>query len=135
MMKIAGSFRETMRAYGWRPRRSLVFVSFAASEFGHVGSQEWIEQHLPKLKNRVVAYINADTCVTGKMRLFFHYANLTNRLVYVGPDVDVTASVSLKNTIIDAIKTIPDPYNEEDFDRSYFDFWKDKASGGYRQVR
>ena len=35
-----------------------MFVSFAASIHGHIGATEWLEHHLPKLKNRVVAYIN-----------------------------------------------------------------------------
>lgn len=39
MVEVARTIEETMSAYGWRPRRSIIFVSFAASEYGHIGSQ------------------------------------------------------------------------------------------------
>ena len=57
MMEIAAAIYETMKSYGWRPRRTLIFVSFGASEFSNVGSREWIEEHLPKLKNRYYHYV------------------------------------------------------------------------------
>ena len=107
MVHIATAIIETMRSYGWRPRRTLVFVSFSGSEFGHIGAQEWLEEHLPKLKNRVVSYINIDGCVSGHA-------------------IDATASVPLKKVIVEALKNVPDPINYNDYERTYYDFWKDQ---------
>lgn len=50
---------------GWRPRRTLVFCSWGAEEYGLIGSTEWVEEHVDRLQGRAVAYINTDTCSTG----------------------------------------------------------------------
>ncbi|XP_064110762.1 N-acetylated-alpha-linked acidic dipeptidase 2-like [Macrobrachium nipponense] len=50
---------------GWRPRRTLVFCSWGAEEFGIIGSTEWVQEHLEKLAERAVLYINTDVCASG----------------------------------------------------------------------
>ena len=55
-----------------------MFVSFAASIHGHIGATEWLEHHLPKLKNRVVAYINLGAkylCFFSLSVFIFQYLN------------------------------------------------------------
>ena len=49
---------------GWRPRRTLVFASWDAEEFGLIGSTEWAEEHAAELQN-AVAYLNTDVAVAG----------------------------------------------------------------------
>ncbi len=114
LIGIVGAIEETMKAYGWRPRRTLIFASFGASKFGQIGAQEWLEQHLPKLQHRVVAFINLDSIVTG-------------------PDIDSTASIPLRPLILKALKSVPDPMDPSNYDRTYFDYWSEKTSGGYMQ--
>ena len=114
LMDLATSISKTMTAYGWRPRRTLIFVSFAASEFSNIGAKEWVEEHLPLLKNRVVSFINVDSCVSGK-------------------DFDSTASISLRKLFTKALKSIPDPFSPLDNRRKYFDYWKEKF-GGYNRI-
>ena len=109
LVHVAVAINRTMMTHGWRPRRSLVFVSFSGSEFGHIGAQEWLEQHLPKFKNRVVSYINIDGCVSGN-------------------HIDATASIPLKKIIIDSMKNIPDPIQPENYLRTYYDLWKEDYS-------
>jgi N-acetylated-alpha-linked acidic dipeptidase len=46
---------------GWRPRRTLVFAAWDAEEQGLLGSTEWVEEHLPELKEHAVIYINSDS--------------------------------------------------------------------------
>ena len=46
---LAKTFAKVARDTGWRPRRSIVFASWAAEEFGLVGSTEWVEENLPKV--------------------------------------------------------------------------------------
>ena len=50
---------------GWKPRRSIVFCSWGAEEYGLVGSYEWAEQYGKILSERAVAYINVDIAVEG----------------------------------------------------------------------
>ncbi|XP_069165777.1 N-acetylated-alpha-linked acidic dipeptidase 2-like isoform X2 [Procambarus clarkii] len=50
---------------GWRPRRTLVFCSWGAEEYGLIGSTEWVEEHVNKLQERAVMYLNTDICASG----------------------------------------------------------------------
>ncbi|XP_042865752.1 N-acetylated-alpha-linked acidic dipeptidase 2-like [Penaeus japonicus] len=50
---------------GWRPRRTLVFCSWAAEEPGVIGSTEFAEQFSAILKDRAVAYLNVDMVMEG----------------------------------------------------------------------
>ncbi len=50
---------------GWRPRRSLVFLSWGAEEFGLQGSVEFSEEFAKKLSDRAVSYLNVDICMSG----------------------------------------------------------------------
>ncbi|XP_064110868.1 N-acetylated-alpha-linked acidic dipeptidase 2-like [Macrobrachium nipponense] len=52
---------------GWRPRRTLVFCSWGAEEYGLIGSTEWVEEHLEKLQERAVLYLNTDSCAAGSI--------------------------------------------------------------------
>jgi N-acetylated-alpha-linked acidic dipeptidase len=50
-----------------RPRRTLKIAHWDAEEFGIIGSTEWVEQHRDELAVKGVAYINADSAVTGPL--------------------------------------------------------------------
>ncbi len=62
---------ETCRAlgeavkHGWKPRRTLVYASWDAEEYGLVGSTEWAEAHADELKTKAVLMLNVDVAVTG----------------------------------------------------------------------
>ncbi|MDG1572564.1 transferrin receptor-like dimerization domain-containing protein [Robiginitalea sp. M366] len=45
---------------GQRPARTLVYCAWDAEEPGLIGSTEWVEDHLPELQEKAVAYINTD---------------------------------------------------------------------------
>ena len=45
---------------GWRPKRTLVYLSWDAEEPMLVGSTEWAETHEAELKQKAIAYINSD---------------------------------------------------------------------------
>ncbi|TSR04318.1 N-acetylated-alpha-linked acidic dipeptidase-like protein [Bagarius yarrelli] len=53
----------------WRPRRTLIFGSWGAEEFGLIGSTEYAEEYISKLSQRTVAYINVDISVFGNALL------------------------------------------------------------------
>ncbi|PAA74314.1 hypothetical protein BOX15_Mlig018580g1 [Macrostomum lignano] len=50
---------------GWRPRRSILLCSWDVEEQGITGSWEWVEDRLPQIREKVVAYINIDIAVRG----------------------------------------------------------------------
>jgi len=50
---------------GIRPKRSVLFVTWDAEEWGLLGSTEWVEQLENKLGAKAIAYINQDECATG----------------------------------------------------------------------
>jgi len=45
---------------GWRPRRTLVYLSWDGEEPGLLGSTEWVETHAAELRQKSVLYINSD---------------------------------------------------------------------------
>ncbi len=62
---------ETCRAlgdavkHGWKPRRTLVYASWDAEEYGLVGSTEWAEAKADELKKKAVLMLNVDSAVSG----------------------------------------------------------------------
>ena len=45
---------------GWKPKRSIVYLSWDGEEQGLLGSTEWAETHADELKRKAVLYINSD---------------------------------------------------------------------------
>ena len=45
---------------GWKPKRTLVYLSWDAEEPALLGSTEWVETHADELKTKGLAYINTD---------------------------------------------------------------------------
>ncbi|XP_074073184.1 glutamate carboxypeptidase 2-like isoform X3 [Macrotis lagotis] len=84
----AAVVHEIVRSYGklkregWRPRRTMIFASWDAEEFGLLGSTEWAEENSKILLKRGVAYINADSSVEGNYTLRVDCTPLMYRLVY-----------------------------------------------------
>ncbi len=50
---------------GRRPRRTIVFATWDAEEWGLVGSTEWVESHADQVGGAAVAYLNQDSPVSG----------------------------------------------------------------------
>ncbi|HEV7691246.1 MAG TPA: M28 family peptidase [Hyphomonadaceae bacterium] len=66
MMGEAKAFGELAKT-GWRPKRTLVYLSWDAEEPMLLGSTEWAEDHAQELKDKALIYINSD----GNGRGFF----------------------------------------------------------------
>jgi N-acetylated-alpha-linked acidic dipeptidase len=50
---------------GFRPKRTLVYLSWDAEEPGLIGSTEWAELHAGELQQKAVAYLNSDNIERG----------------------------------------------------------------------
>ncbi|EGO59262.1 hypothetical protein NEUTE1DRAFT_128695 [Neurospora tetrasperma FGSC 2508] len=64
MLELARVFGELLRM-GWRPLRTIQFMSWDAEEYNLIGSTEFVEQNDDMLRKDALAYINLDTAVTG----------------------------------------------------------------------
>ncbi|XP_045671485.1 glutamate carboxypeptidase 2 isoform X5 [Ursus americanus] len=72
----------TLKKEGWRPRRTILFASWDAEEFGLLGSTEWAEENSRLLQERGVAYVNADSSIEGNYTLRVDCTPLMYSLVY-----------------------------------------------------
>ncbi|XP_006787096.1 transferrin receptor protein 1-like [Neolamprologus brichardi] len=66
LIELARSISDMVENDGFKPRRSIVFASWSAGEYGSVGATEWLEGYLSSLSMKAVAYINLDGIVTGQ---------------------------------------------------------------------
>jgi N-acetylated-alpha-linked acidic dipeptidase len=75
---------------GWKPRRTLVYASWDAEEYGLVGSTEWAEDHAQELDSKAVLMLNVDSAVSG-------------------PDLEIEGIPSMRDMVLDAAASILDP--------------------------
>jgi N-acetylated-alpha-linked acidic dipeptidase len=73
-----------------RPRRTIKIAHWDAEEFFIMGSAEWVEEFRDELHAKAVAYINADSAVTG-------------------PNFGGSSSPSLKRLMVDAARAVTHP--------------------------
>ena len=99
MMEVARVLGQKVKS-GWRPRRSIVFASWAAEEAGIMGSAEWVYDKVHKLINRAVGLVNIDAPIQGPILLAY-------------------ASPTLTRVFLNAIKGIP---STADSTKTYFQF-------------
>ncbi len=64
MMAVARAMSEMMKM-GWRPRRSVLFISWDGEEQGLLGSTEWVEDLTTELKAKAAVYVNRDAGAGG----------------------------------------------------------------------
>ncbi|XP_066846010.1 N-acetylated-alpha-linked acidic dipeptidase 2-like isoform X3 [Anser cygnoides] len=81
LQEVVRSFGK-MKMEGWRPKRTIIFASWDAEEFGLLGSTEWAEENARVLQERAVAYINTDSSIEGNYTLRVDCTPLLYRLVY-----------------------------------------------------
>ena len=92
---------------GLRPRRTLVFATWDAEEWGLVGSTEWVELMRDSLSRHAVAYINQDDAAEGR-------------------SFGAAATASLAQLVRDVTKTVSQPGDSG----SVYASWR--ARGGRR---
>ncbi|XP_036414252.1 transferrin receptor 1b [Colossoma macropomum] len=65
LVELARAIAEMTKA-GFRPRRSIVFASWSAGDYGSVGATEWLEGYLSSLDKKAFTYISLDGVVQGQ---------------------------------------------------------------------
>ncbi|KAM3605083.1 uncharacterized protein V6R79_020328 [Siganus canaliculatus] len=66
LVELARSISDMVKNDGFKPRRSIVFASWSAGEYGSVGATEWLEGYLSSLNMKAFSYINLDGVVAGR---------------------------------------------------------------------
>jgi N-acetylated-alpha-linked acidic dipeptidase len=87
---------------GWKPRRTIVYASWDAEEYGLVGSTEWAEHHADELKEKAVLMLNVDAAVGGR-------------------DLSVGGIPSLRDLFLSAAADVNDPRTGKPLARQWLD--------------
>jgi N-acetylated-alpha-linked acidic dipeptidase len=103
VLEAARTIAEQVKA-GRRPKRTIVFATWDAEEWGLLGSTEFVEEDSLRLSTSAVAYLNQDD-------------------VAQGPDFNGGGSPSLRALLRDVAKEVPDPSRQG----SVYDVWRKRA--------
>ncbi|KAL7840639.1 hypothetical protein AOLI_G00259620 [Acnodon oligacanthus] len=67
LVKLARAITEMLKE-GFRPKRSIVFASWSAGDYGSVGATEWLEGYLSSLDKKAFTYISLDGVIQGRSK-------------------------------------------------------------------
>ena len=90
---------------GHRPKRTIIFATWDAEEWGLLGSTEYVEDDSLRLKRGGVAYLNQDVAAQG-------------------PSFGGGGSPSLRSTLRDIAKNVKDPSGKG----SVYQVWRERAA-------
>ena len=93
---------------GWQPRRTLVYASWDAEEYGLVGSTEWADDHAKELDEKAVMLLNVDSAVGGH-------------------ELDMDGVPSLRDLLLDATAAVVDVRSG----RTLRELWTEKKRAGW----
>ncbi|KFV42359.1 transferrin receptor protein 1 [Gavia stellata] len=65
LLELARVISDIVKNDGYKPRRSIIFASWSAGEYGAVGATEWLEGYSATLHAKAFTYINLDAAVLG----------------------------------------------------------------------
>jgi len=68
LLETARAIGEAIKQ-GWKPKRTIIFASWDAEEWGLIGSTEWGEQFADELREKTVVYFNTDSNFAGTLSL------------------------------------------------------------------
>lgn len=80
LLEMARSVSE-MKKSGFKPRRSIVFASWSAGEYGSIGATEWLEGYLSSLNMKAFSYVDLNGVVTGRNRFKVAASPLMHTLI------------------------------------------------------
>ncbi|CAL5872538.1 uncharacterized protein PFLUO_LOCUS6802 [Penicillium psychrofluorescens] len=103
-LEVVRAFGELL-TYGWRPLRTIEFVSWDGEEYNLIGSTEHVEKEVDALRARAYAYLNVDVGVSG-------------------PNFRVAAAPVFKRAVMQILGRLSDPKAN----KTLREIWKEKGS-------
>lgn len=103
VVESARAIAEQMRT-GWRPKRTLLFATWDAEEWGLVGSSEYVEDDSLRLMRGGVAYLNQDVSASG-------------------PNFGGGGTPTLRGVLRDVARQVPDPSGSG----SVYEVWRRRS--------
>ncbi|XP_064409107.1 transferrin receptor protein 2 [Latimeria chalumnae] len=111
LLELAHVF-SNMVQNGFEPRRSILFISWDAGEFGSVGATEWLEGYMTMLHLKAIAYFSLDKAVLGDDRFYAQTSPLLVALIEkIIQQVDNPKGSS--QSIYDFVKILNSRWEEE----------------------
>ena len=107
LLEVAAIFGKLARL-GWRPRRTIQFASWDASEHNLIGSTEWVEENLAGLRLNGVAYLNLGAAIAG-------------------PDLVISASPLFQSALETVLDRVTDPVTRN---KTLTNIWRESKRGG-----
>ena len=104
VLEAAHAIADQVKA-GKRPKRTLIFATWDAEEWGLIGSTEFVEDDSLRLRKSAVGYLNQDD-------------------IAQGPNFGGGGSPSLRSMLRDIVKKVPDPSRQG----SVYDVWRKRAN-------
>lgn len=96
MLEVSRVLSELAKSKKWAPRRSLLFMSWDAEEYGLIGSTEWVEEFEKKLSANAVVYINMDVSIYGNYSYEAMASPLLNEMLFkVAKEIKLSANESV----------------------------------------
>ncbi|NWZ61960.1 TFR1 protein, partial [Acrocephalus arundinaceus] len=96
LLELARVISDMVKNDDYRPRRSIIFASWSAGEYGAVGATEWLEGYSTTLHAKAFTYVNLDTAVLGSKH------------------VKISASPLLYSLLETTMKRVKDPAKDSD---------------------
>ncbi|NXQ34309.1 TFR1 protein, partial [Alaudala cheleensis] len=97
LLELAYVISDMVKNDDYRPRRSIIFASWSAGEYGAVGATEWLEGYSTTLHAKAFTYINLDTAVLGSR------------------NVKISASPLLYSLLEATMKRVKDPVKDSGY--------------------
>ncbi|NXE86406.1 TFR1 protein, partial [Menura novaehollandiae] len=69
LLELARVISDTVKNDDYKPRRSIIFASWSAGDYGAVGATEWLEGYSTTLHAKAFTYINLDAAVLGSSHM------------------------------------------------------------------
>ena len=107
-LEMCRALGSAVKNAGWKPKRTLVYASWDAEEYGLVGSTEWADHHAAEISEKAVMLLNVDVAVSG-------------------PDLDVDGVPSLRELFLEAAGGVHDIRSG----RTLRDLWMAKRRAAY----
>lgn len=104
VLEAAHAIADQVKA-GKRPKRTVIFATWDAEEWGLIGSTEFVEDDSLRLSKKAVGYLNQDD-------------------IAQGPNFSGGGSPSLRSMLRDIVKKVPDPSRQG----SVYDVWRKRAN-------